>query len=112
MPVTADVEIAVQAVGSPRRAATPMALVLILLGLAVGALSLLIGAAPFIVEPVDAADPIDCGGSWNRAAGLHDACYTTFDIWASAARVGVAGAVVLAGLGFLLLLRHRATQTG
>ena len=86
------------------------AVALLLTGLGIAAVSLLVGAAPFIIEPDNAAGPISCGGSWDRAAGLHEACYTTFDMWSFAARVGIAGSLVLVGLAVLLLLRARATR--
>lgn len=87
------------------------AVALLLAGFGVAAVSLLVGASPFIIEPEGAADPINCGGSWDRPTGLHHACYTTFDMWSVAARVGIAVSVVLVALAVFLLVRGRATRS-
>jgi hypothetical protein len=108
----ADAETATQPAGTAASRTFAVALALLLASLVLAVVSLVVGAAPLVVEPGDAADPIECGGSWNRAAGLHDACYTTFDVWAALARAGLVGAAVLAGFGVVLLLRSRSTRSG
>ena len=106
-----DVGAASQSTRSVSNGTKIAAVALLLAGLGVAAVSLLLGAARFLIEPDDAADPINCGSSWDRASDLHDACYTTFDMWSLAARVGIAGSLILVGLAAFLLLRDRATRS-
>ena len=66
-----------------------------MLAVAVGVVSFLLGLAPYVVEPVGMSDPVSCGSTWFRGAGLPAECYAEVDAWALAAKTGLVVAAVL-----------------
>jgi hypothetical protein len=72
-----------------------LALAGLLLATVLGAASVLLGLVPWVVEPGGSPDPVECGSTWFRGAGLPAECYTELDVWAVAAKVGLAVAAAL-----------------
>lgn len=88
-------------------------------GLAVGGLvltvvvglgSFLLGLVPFVVEPPGSADPVNCGSTWFRGAGLPAECHTELDVWAVAAQAGLVVAAVLVVGSAMAYVRARRKQ--
>lgn len=90
------------------RSAVRVARLLLVVAATVAVLSALLGLAPFTVEPVGAADPVNCGPTWFRGSGLAPECYSTVDVWAVVAKAGLVLAAALAiGAGALWAANRR-----
>jgi hypothetical protein len=81
----------------------------LLVAVSVGVGSFLLGLVPFVVEPAGSADPVSCGPTWFRGSGLPAECYAEVDVWAVAAKTGLAVATILLIVSAVAAVRtHRS----
>jgi hypothetical protein len=95
---------------APLSRASGLAVGGLVLAVVVGLGSFLLGLVPFVVEPPGSADPVSCGSTWFRGAGLPAECHTELDVWAVAAQTGLVVAAVLVVGSALAYVRARRKQ--
>lgn len=94
----------------PVSRARGFALGALVVAIAVGVGSFLLGLAPYVVEPAGMSEPVSCGSTWFRGAGLPAECHTETDGWAVVAKSGLVVAALLLVVSAVAAVRSRRNR--